>query len=335
MLFAQHLLRIFVFLALPFSLEAAKFEKPPIETYYNAHNTIALLKAEKKLANDSISFKTMETVLGEDTDSIVLTTSSKSYKSIEIGKAFLIVYTKYQKNPLIRKVTELIPSGPKILSTNFVGDALFQPTKNLMTIMKSPQLDDKNDKRLKQDELIDLLLQESQQINSANRNFAILQLSRQKGLLAALSHGQGLQLFKQLKKEGWPDKHLSLLVEAGAREGSVLDLSLKQLCSKTITGFPQRFDLTSMQPHLALSCTSLFRRIGQVEDLKVLSSLLTRNNPGVAKAAFKTMSAIDREASLSQAQALLQTQGTFSPKLLPEVDRFLQRQLKLKRAAVR
>lgn len=340
MQFAKTLLSFLFLTGFPFSLEAARFEVSPLTAYFDAHNAIAVLQVKSKLRENRIDFANVKSIFGEVESTVVIETSPETFKNLEKGKQYLIVYTKYQKNPLIRKVTEVIPTGPKVISSNFIGDAVFAPTKNLLAIVsaaksglhttKNTRVADANN-AMNDKVFIDLLIQEMKNDSEANRRFAKVELSRHPALLSKLEKSQGQQLMQLVSQQAWPEKHLVPLVDGSIQQPSIIDSDVKTVCLNFIAKMPEKMNLRSMQPQLALSCTSLLRRLGNKEDIKLLVSLLSKNNPGVAKAAFKSMRAINAERSHSVVEQLLNSQV----ELLPEVRRFLTRQLKLHQTAVR
>lgn len=288
--------------------QAAKLVPPPLSALVNGNdgkNQIALALAVAPEGQDRYRFKADSVLRGERFDVESVKLESVSQGDIQAGQRYLIVFSKFRRNPMVRDVSELNPDGAVAAEFPEVRSAVFAHAPALEILFKAEL-----ENNLKDAARLDATLDVLALADTRARLLAAEEFLLRPRLFANVSPAQLARYQAALADPTLPALNRDFLLQAsenlapeqqGAWQAELARAQLKQ--------HGAQFDLASRIPSLVRTSAQLLEAHGGTGDLPLLEGLLRSNAPGVAKAALSAMDKWDRARAQTVAAGLVGDQS--------------------------
>lgn len=266
-----------------------------------AHIHILAGHAKGRVSDHRIRFVFQSALHGTLRSEANVLVSEATRDRVQAGQPYIVAFTDYRNNPLLREGLEPDPQAPRVVSVALVGDFVLDDrpeTRLLIAGAREPTLP-------ATDQLaaaLDLLASN----DPFSQRFAAMELYGREGLRAVLDDPLR-QRWSLLLRAGaidtqaqdflfraalrLPKRHDRAWIAEGARD--VLDLTKLHV------------DFDSTRPALFATALNALAQTGKPTDTRRLAPLLRANHPGIAKAALAAMDVLDRDATLVLANQLL------------------------------
>jgi len=284
---------------------AARPLGPPIEELQADPELvrIAVVVASEKKAPPRIRFTISERFSGESPDELVLRMDEDTFADVTVGQGYVVAWTDQRKVRLLREGYEKDPDGPSIVTVRGLDSkALFEDSPEirfLFTPRDSSSAEDTTGET-------NALLAQMQREDFRSRDLVVGQLFLKPDLSQQMNRAQAEKLRQVLQTPGLGAQHHDNLLQSALRLPNELRTPwLGEEYRRVIILQGTQYDLNSFVPGLVKNSAAGLGRVGDQDDIELLSILLYANNPGVAKAALASMGQFDQQATAVKAEKAL------------------------------
>lgn len=298
--------------------EAARVVPAPSQALVHPRNRVALIEILDIQDPARLRCRVLERLVGDSPEILEVRLRPEAMAEVQAGNRYLLGYTTFRKNPLLRDVIEEDPEGPKAIRLPLAEDALLQDLPEIRLLIAAGLDNDSVTSRQQLDAVMALI----DGADPRARQLAIFELFARGDLLQHLGT-------KELER-------LSAHIQSAERSAGERDILLRALyklpperrgpaaaaCRVVLRQLEPLFDLATVEPTLAVTAANLLGETGKPGDLALLAPFISSNNPAAARAAFDAMLHLDAEASRQRARALLK-----GASLHDDVRRYLENHL--------
>ncbi|MBI2382038.1 MAG: hypothetical protein HYV16_14890 [Gammaproteobacteria bacterium] len=276
--------------------QAAKLVPPPLSFLVSGnegHNQIAIAVAEAHEGPSRIRFKASQVLLGAPFQSESIKLDPVALDGIKPGESYLVVFSQFRRNPVLRGVSEVNPEGAVARGFPEVKSAVFRQGPAIQTLFVQEIAKEADPGKRLQATLAALATDDE-----TARILAAEELLLRPALLGSLDEPQFARLQTLAGEKSHSFLVRDLLWQAclqlpEARRGAWL----AELGREFIATQGHRYDLASRQPSTMISAIKFLGAHVQAADRERLRQLVYSNAPGVAKAALAALDQLDREAT--------------------------------------
>ncbi len=272
----------------------------------------AIVEVAERVKEGRVRLRILERLAGESPDEL---TVRGGEGLLEPGKVYIVGHTDKPSRRSYRWDTD--PEGPRVLSVPAVGPAVFQDSEAMRTLLRERAADEPLTDRRRLEAVLDQLGRPDVQA----RRFVLLELALDPVLRELMDESE-ISLLRETLESGAlePMAHDYLLQAAlplvEGRQGDWL----AQDCRKLVASHGPRLELSSWIPSLLITALGTLERIGVAADFDVIHGHVGSNNPGVGKAAFQAMAALDPRRAAGLAPTYIDAEGVH-----PDTRRFIAR----------
>jgi len=303
----QHYITRFLILAvlsMPLAGQAASPLGPPIAEFFKNENRIAHAVIVEKLPGDKISIRVDAFLFQNDDELVNLKVDDHVFADVEVGKEYVLVFSRFRKNRLVRDEWEVNPEGPALIEARGLGTpAIYANNAAILTLLTPP---DNRDELSKDTETSMLLSLAENDGDGRAKELAIFELYLRNDLQGAIS-GNNAERYAALTMSAVPRLKNFLLQGARTFPEKYRTPWLGQEYRKVVAAYGTELDLNSDVPLLVKNSLSGLGKEGTVDDLEMIGTHLYSNAPGVARAALQALDAIDPRKALTLAQQAVQS----------------------------
>jgi hypothetical protein len=291
-----------LFLAMMQPALAARPLGPPIEELQSSPEMtrIVLAVAGEKEESPRIRFKISERFSGESPDELVLRMDKDTFADVNVGQSYVIAWTDMRKVRLLREGYEKDPDGPSIVKVRgLVSTALFEDSPEIRFLFTPSDSSSTQDAA----EEINALLAQMLRDDYRSRDLVAGELVLKPELSKQMNRLQAGRLKQVLQTPGLSAQHRDYILQSALRLPEELRSPwLGEEYRRVIILHGTQYDLNSFVPGLVKNSATGLGRVGDQDDIELLSILLYANNPGVARAALASMDHFDSPAATAKAE---------------------------------
>ncbi len=292
--------------------QAAPRLGPPSDFMVQERHRSAVVEVLEALGDSRFRLRIVERLHGDSPD--VLVVRAAQGVSLEASRTYVVGYTDKPARRSPRWQTD--PEGPRVLNVPAVGPAVFENTAAMRILVRAaadPGLTDRAH--------LGAVLKQISRTDVPSQRFAAAELmldAELRELAGEAEVGVLRSLLEAERVEAMAHDHLlraaAPMVERWGGDWLAAD------CRRVISSHGPDLDLTSAIPALLKTALEVLGRIGVPADAARVRPHVGSNNPGVGKAAFEAMAALDPALATQVASRVLQ-----DPELHPDTRRFIQR----------
>lgn len=268
------------------STAAPRLGPPTLFMVEEGHRS-AVVEVIERLADGRFRARTVKRLHGETPDELVLTGGGGL---LVPGGRYVIGHTDkpFGRSPR----PDATSAGPRLLTVPAVGAAVFEDTPAMRRLVSRRNGTEPLDARGRLDALLEQLARPDVQA----RRFVTLELALDQAL-ARLADEDDIESVRRTLAAG----DLETLARdhlLRASRGLVEDRSGEWLaaeCRRVLASHGRRLDLASFVPSLLVTALETLEQTGTRADAELASRHVASNNPGVGKAAFSALAALDPE----------------------------------------
>lgn len=254
-------------------------------------NRSAVVRIAEVTPEGRYRLEVVERLRGETPDGLVVRLVGNPWESgtlIEPGRTYILGHTDKPARRSYRWDTD--PEGPRVLGVPGVGPALFESSSAMRTLVR----DHPEDAPLTDRARLDAVLEQLQRSDVQSRRFVLAELALDRGLRELVDEAD-LELLRATLESGElePMAHDYLLRAAQPMIDRWGGDWLAADCRRLAAGHGTRLDLASLVPSLLVTAFETLARTGVASDAELGRRHLASNNPGVGKAAFAAIVALD------------------------------------------
>ena len=303
----QHYITRFLILAvisIPLAGQAASPLGPPIAEFFKNENRIARAVLVEKLPGDRISIRVDAFLFQNDDELVNLKVDDHVFADVEAGKEYVLVFSRFRKNRLVRDEWEVNPEGPALIEARGLGTpAIYTNNAAILTLLTPPE----NRDGVSKDAETSMLLSLAENNGDVRaKELAIFELYLRNDLQGAIS-GNNAERYATLTVSADPRLKNFLLQGARMFPEEYRTPWQGQEYRKVVEAYGTELDLNSDVPLLIKNSLSGLGKEGTVDDLEMIGTHLYSNAPGVARAALQALDAIDPGQALTLAQRAVQS----------------------------
>ncbi len=268
---------------------AAKPMPPPLEVLTRGRNQVALMEVAAKAEAPRVRFVKREDLWGETPEELTARTSPEAWQELEPGQVVVLGWSDIRKNPLLRDVLEEDPDGPRVLKLPGIGPALFEDSaevRYLVTTWRQPDPEPAA-------KVLAAVLAQMRRPVQRSRQLAVMELFTRKDLQEAFDDASLRALRDILSAELTPETRDFLLKTVLFLPQRWHGAWMAEAARQALAGVGAQLDLNSMMPSLVITSLHVLQRTGRAADAEPIRHLLVSNNPGVGKAALRTLDVLD------------------------------------------
>lgn len=242
----------------------------------------------------------VEPLYGETPDGLVLRIVGGLGDHVEVGGVYVIGHTDKPSRRSPRWDTD--PSGPRVLSVPAVGPAVFENSSAMRTLVR----DHPADSPLTDIKRLAATIEQLASSDISSRRFVLAELAIDAELRALVGDSE-LEVLRGTLASGElePMAHDYLLRAARPMIENWGGAWLAADCRKVAEDNGPDLDLNSLVPSLLVTALDTLGETGVAADAPLARRYIESNNPGVGKAAFAAMLALDRESAIALAPSLV------------------------------
>lgn len=281
----------------------AKKLGPPSEFLLAPENKVAAVEALGTTDDGRVRFEVVAALHGEASGTLsVRRVPPELLESVEPGASYLLGYTELLRDRRTH-IYEPDPHGPRILEIPAVGAALLDDSPAMRTLLTPRTEEEPLSDRARLDAVLAQLARQDVQA----RRFVLAELVLYPGL-TDLVGDEDVEVLAETLAGGSlePLAHDYLLRAAKPNAESWGRDWLAEDCRKLLAAHGTELDLLSPVPSLLVIALQTLAVTGEARDLDLAARHVPSNNPGVGRAAFKAMVALDPEQARKRAGGLLE-----------------------------
>lgn len=277
------------------SLDAARLEAPSIYMRHDRYRS-AVVKVAEIQEDGRFRLQVLEPLFGETPDGLVVRAVGGAGDSIEAGGTYIIGHTDKPARRSRRWDTD--PDGSRILNVPSVGLGVFENSPAMRTLVRAHPADSPLGDRQRLDAVIEQLA--SADIQSRRFVLSELVLAPE---IRALVGGPELEVLRATLSSGElePMAHDYLLRAARTMIGDWGGDWLAVDCRQLLASHGIELDQRSLIPSLLVTALEILGETGEAADARLAGKHVPSNNPGVGKAAFAAMMALDSDLAVEAA----------------------------------
>ncbi len=287
---------------------------PPTRFMHDDGHRSAVVEIAEVTAEGRFRLEVIERLFGETADGLVVrATGAESW--IEAGRTYILGHTDKPARRSYRWDTD--PEGPRVLGVPGVGPAVFENSSAMRTLVgERPEGEPLTD-RVR----LDAVLEQLGRDDVLSRRFVLAELALDPGLRERVQEPD-LELLRRALDSGElePMAHDYLLRAARPMIDRWGGEWLAADCRRLVSSHGPQLDLASLVPSLLVTAFETLALTGGAPDAELARPHLASNNPGVGRAAFTAMTALDPRLAAEVASA----EGD-SEKLHPDTRLLLRR----------
>ncbi|RMH21727.1 MAG: hypothetical protein D6696_05145 [Acidobacteria bacterium] len=293
---------------------------PPSLYLQDEPHRVAVVEARGVVDDGRAAFVRRQLLLGDRAEEemppeLVVRMGPEALAAIEIGRTYVLGYTRLRPAARQRRVYEEDPLGPSVVALPGVGDALLDDTPAIRRLVTTPAEGDRR--------TLEAVLDQLARPGALSQRFAAAELLLRRELQELVTAADVKRLQAVLAApELDPMAHDVLLRAAEPLAARFGGEWLAEDCRRVLKAHGTELDLHSFVPSLVLTAARILGKVGNRDDVPLLARHLLSNNPGVAKAALPSMAALDPVATGERVRELVARDD-----LLAETRRVLERYL--------
>lgn len=268
---------------------AATLGSPSLYMKGDGHRS-AVVEIARVEEDGRFKLRVIEELHGHTPEGLVVRAASLGGELIEVGEVYIVGHTDKPQRRSPRWTTD--PAGPRVLNVPAVGLAVFENSEPMRTLVQSrseePPLSDRArlaaivdqlqrpDRQSRRLVLTELVLVDEVRELVGERELEVLKSVLAGGSLEPMAHEYLLRAARPML-EKWGSDWLAVN------------------CREVVGAHGTDLDLRSMIPSLLETSLELLGEVGVPGDAELASRHVASNNPGVGRAAFSAVVALDRE----------------------------------------
>ena len=296
---------------------AARPLGPPIAELFKNDNRIARGVLVDRPAAQKITLRVDDYVYRSDVKTLTLNVDKEVFASVTEGREYLVVFSRLQRNRLLRDQWEINPQGPALVSVRGLGTpAIYASTEAIRTLLRPPE----QRPELSADAATGLLITLAE--NSADgraRELGIFELYLRDDLQATISAANARR-FAVLAAAAGPRLKNFLLQAATHFPKQRREPWLSSAFRQSVADYGSVLELNSYVPLLVKNALLGLGGAATADDAQMITKHLYSNAPGVARAALAALDAIAPHGALEAAKQALENQ-----RIAPVTRRLLRR----------
>jgi hypothetical protein len=294
--------------AVPRLMPPSKFMKQ--DRYHSA-----VVKVAGVTEDGRFKLTVLEELYGETPDGLILRASAGD-DWIEVGKTYVMGHTEKPRRKSHRWNTD--PAGPRVLGVPAVGLAAFENSEAMRDLVRAHPEDDP----LTDADRLKAVLEQLESDHVLSRRFVMAELALDEELRALVGDDELAQLKETLESGTLEPVAHEYLLRASipmidSWGGDWLATSSRAVADE----YGQELDLASPIPSLLVFAFRALEKTGAETDAELARKHVPSNNPGVGKAAFQALAALDPELAEEVAPEIVD-QETIHPDTRRFVARF-------------
>lgn len=247
-------------------------------------------------------FRRLETLYGKAPRRLVVRMDAQTRRSVHAGTSYLLVYSALQRVPRTRGVFEPDPGGPRLLEAPAVGPLLLADSADLRLLVLPPVAQTPQAARARLDAVLRVLAT----AEPRSARFAAAELLFRRDLRAAVGVADIEPLAAAIERADIDPQLQDLLLRAAEPLGGIAGgVWLLRASKRVLANHDLRPAFASYVPSLLEAAAAALATVGSGEDAAVLVRHLRSQHPGVAKAALRSLDALDPAAARRAATAAL------------------------------
>ncbi|MDX1385210.1 MAG: hypothetical protein R3190_16270 [Thermoanaerobaculia bacterium] len=275
---------------------------PPSQFLLQQENKVAAVKALETTDDGLARFERLAALHGETAETLTVRMPAEVLERVEVGKSYVLGYTELLRD----RRTHIYgpdPRGPRILGIPAVGEALLDDSPSMRALTTARAEGEELSDRARLDAVLAQLGREDVQA----RRFVLAELVLWPGLTDLVGE-EDREVLARTVSEGnlEPMAHDYLLRAAKPKAKSWGSEWLAEDCRRLLTAYGTELDLLSPVPSLLVIALETLAVTGEPRDLDLAAQHVASNNPGVGRAAFKAMVALNPEEARERADGLLE-----------------------------
>jgi len=286
-------------LAVALSEAGPRLEAPSKYMKQDRYNS-AVVRVTEVTENGRFKLEVIENLYGETADGLIVRASGGGDGWIEAGKVYIIGHTDKPARRTYRY--DVDPEGSRILGVPAVGHAVLANTESMRTLVRQHP----EDAPLTDEKRLEAVLEQLGDEDVLSRRFVTAELALDPELRALVDKKQ-LALLKETVASGVlePVAHEYLLRAAHPMIDSWGSEWLAEDTRAIVSSHGAELDLVSPIPSLLVTAFKTLQVTGKRADAELARPHVASNNPGVGKAAFSAMVALDEGLAKKAAPELL------------------------------
>lgn len=298
-------------------VEAVPRLEPPSKFMKKDRYHSAVVKVVEVTDDGRFKLEVIEELYGETPDGLIVRAEEGGRGWIEAGKTYVLGHTEKPRRRSHKWDTD--PAGPRVLGVPAVGLAVFENSEAMRTLVRAHS----EDAPLTDEKRLEAVLEQLASEDVLSRRFVLAELALDPELRALVGKSE-LEVLKTTVEAGDLDPiGLEYMMRASipmvdSWGGGWIAAAGRKVARDN----GAELDLVSPIPALLVVTFELLERAGEAEDAELARKHVGSNNPGVGKAAFKTMVALDEDLAAEATPGILANQD-----LHPDTRRFVERYL--------
>lgn len=292
-------LALVALLAVALSEAGPRLEAPSKYMKQDRYNS-AVVRVTEITENGRFKLEVIENLYGETADGLIVRAAGGGDGWLEAGEVYIIGHT--DKPARRSRRWNVDPDGPRILGVPAVGLAVLANTEAMRTLVREHP----EDAPLTDEMRLEAVLEQLGHEDVLSRRFVTAELALGPELRALVGKEQ-LGLLKETLASGVlePVAHEYLLRAAKPMIDSWGGDWLAEDTRAIVASHGAELDLLSPIPSLLVTAFKTLQVTGKASDAELARPHVASNNPGVGKAAFNTMVALDEALAKKAAPELL------------------------------
>lgn len=293
--------------------DAAPRLGPPSRFMVEDRHRSAVVEVIELLGDGRFRARTLVRVFGETPDELVLRGAGQ--EPLELGRTYLVGHTDKPARRTPRWETD--PAGPRVLSVPAVGPAIFDDSSAMRGLVGgSPESDPLAGRRR-----LDAVLEQLARPDVQSRRFVTAELALDPGLREMVGEDDLARIRRVFESGGLePLAHDYLLRAALPMIDRWGGDWLAAGGRRVVAGHRPELELTSFVPGLLATALRTLQATGVRADGELARPHVASNNPGVGKAAYSALMALDPELGGELTPGFLASRD-----LHPDTRRFIAR----------
>lgn len=271
-------------------------------------NQIAIVEIVEALDSDRVRCWRIGELWGAASEDQIDIRFGAAAETVRPGERYVIAYSRFRRNPLLRGIRELDPNGPSVVELAVVGKAVFPDRPEVRLLFGDRPEEAEAERHL----AAALTLTDSE--DERLRRFAIAEIALDRELrsLVAAKDGERLQAVIADPAAAEIDRELLLLAAAFFPESSRSWLE-ETAAAILREGDSTELDLGSLRPALILRALETLAPAITAENQTLFARWLSSNAPGVVKAALAALDDYDTEVARRHVLHVLEEPDLESP----------------------
>ncbi len=279
------------------SAEASRQLGAASDEILTTYAQVVVGRALEKLEDGRVRFSIVERFHGKETANADVLVNEDTYARVEVDQQYLVAYSRFRKNPLLRDVVEPDPRGAVAVSTTLVGEFVLADRPATRRLLAGAAKG-KGSKRAQARAAITLLAGD----DLAATRFAAMELYGRETLRSTVATRMSDD-FAVWLRAGAVDPQAQEFLFRAARRSKGERSWLASGARDVLDALELPLDPVSPLPSLALTAMEALADTGTADDAVILERFVAARNPGVAKMAIRSMDRIDRAHTLVRANA--------------------------------